>query len=77
MLYNGVPAPIRINEVACLFGFERNYLDVNDMSKSDKLKLIGNAWCVHTGTQILRSLKEIYVCKEDNKEDKEDKEDNL
>ncbi|XP_015127121.2 DNA (cytosine-5)-methyltransferase 3B [Diachasma alloeum] len=52
-------------ELEEIFGFPRHYTDVKNLSATKRQKLIGQAWCVRTISEILRPLKHYFVFDED------------
>ncbi|XP_011315396.1 DNA (cytosine-5)-methyltransferase 3A [Fopius arisanus] len=47
-------------ELEEIFGFPRHYTDIKNLSATKRQKLIGQAWCVRTITEILRPLKHYF-----------------
>ncbi|XP_022904316.1 DNA (cytosine-5)-methyltransferase 3A-like [Onthophagus taurus] len=58
---NGQEDYLHITELEAVFGFPRNYTDINNFSFSKRLKLIGKAWSVPVIMMLLSCLKDYYA----------------
>lgn len=55
---DGNETGLLITEIECLFGVPEHYTDTNNLSITDRRKLLGKAWCVPVITEILEPLAE-------------------
>jgi len=53
---DGTETDLFITEIESLFGLPRHYTDTNNLSITDRRKLIGRAWCVPVIAEILSSI---------------------
>ncbi|XP_072746851.1 DNA methyltransferase 3 isoform X3 [Anoplolepis gracilipes] len=65
ILMMGESDKLWITELEEIFGFPRHYTDVNNLSATNRQKLLGKSWSVQTLTAILRPLCFYFKCKED------------
>lgn len=53
---NGKKDTLWSTELAQIFGLSRDYLSIGDITRTDKVKLLGDAWDAHAATAILSFL---------------------